>query len=55
MEELYNYVLWYNHFKQTWYAIPRDQYAAFFDGKSEAYGVLVSWDVNHLIEAINNG
>lgn len=29
---LYNYIFHYNHFKDKWYAIPRNQYKEYFNG-----------------------
>lgn len=32
MEKLYNYLLWYNPYEKTWYAVERDSYMEFFSG-----------------------
>jgi hypothetical protein len=40
MENLYNYIFWYNPLESTWYAIDRDTQLDFFNGnrkKSKYY------------------
>lgn len=54
MENLYNYVFWYNSFVETWYAIPTKSYVDFFKGNKEAEGILSSDKVETLISVINN-
>jgi len=33
MENLYNYVFWYNPYENLWYAIERNSLLLFFNGK----------------------
>jgi hypothetical protein len=56
MENTYNYVFWYNYYTNTWYAIPRAKYVAFFSGIKEldAEGVIKSSKIETLIHIINN-
>jgi hypothetical protein len=35
MENLYNFVFWYNPYENLWYAIERDSQLSFFNGKRE--------------------
>lgn len=54
MENLYNYVLHYNHFTKLWNAIPRDKYTEYWsDRKTE--GILSSKKLETLIELITRG
>lgn len=49
MEKLYDYIFWYNHHEEVWYAINRDEQLEFFNGnrnktkyiKSKAHSTLV--------------
>jgi len=50
--DLYSYVFWYNVYKATWYAIPRNVYADFFAGNYNANGVLKSNKIETLISTI---
>jgi hypothetical protein len=53
MNELYDYVFWFNHYENLWYAIPRDQQLNFFNGKREnAKGVSSDKDIQKLIKRI---
>lgn len=52
MENTYDYIFWHNYLNNLWYAIPREQYLAFFGTGSEK-GVLKSKDMAVLIELIN--
>jgi hypothetical protein len=53
MENLYDYVLWYNKYTNTWYGIPTTQYILFFSGKrAKATGVLEASSVDALITEI---
>lgn len=54
MENTYNYIFWHNFHNGTWYAIPREQYLAFFNGDIKAKGVLASSKVETLVKLINN-
>lgn len=47
--DLYSYVFWYNVYKSTWYAIPRNVYAEFFSGNYNANGVLKSNKIDTLL------
>jgi hypothetical protein len=35
MENLYDYLFWYNPYESLWYAITRDTQLEFFNGKRE--------------------
>jgi hypothetical protein len=35
MEALYDYIFWYNHHEEIWYAIERDTQLDFFRGNRE--------------------
>lgn len=50
--DLYSYVFWYNVYKSTWYAIPRNIYAEFFAGNYNADGVLKSNKIDTLLTII---
>lgn len=54
MENLYNYVLWYNHHTDMWYAIPRSNYNDFFNNISETEGVFIDKSLAALINGICN-
>jgi hypothetical protein len=54
MENIYNYVFWFNHHTDTWYAIPRDQYIEFFNGSRNYENVLKSSQIETLIAIINS-
>ena len=51
MEKTYDYIFWHNYLNKTWYAIPRDNYLAFF-GKGDETGVIVAKTVKKLIDFI---
>ena len=51
MENTYDYIFWHNYLNKTWYAIPRDNYLAFF-GKGDENGVIFASSVNKLIDFI---
>ena len=51
---LYNYIFWYNHYTDLWYAVPRDQYTNFFSGHLEYTGVIKSPNMETLIYIINH-
>ena len=50
--DLYSHVFWYNVYKSTWYAIPRNVYAEFFAGNYNADGVLKSNKIDTLLTII---
>ena len=54
MENIYNYVFWFNNHTDTWYAIPREEYIEFFNGKRNYKNVLKSSQIDTLIAIINN-
>lgn len=54
MDNLYNYVLWYNSYEQMWYAVPRDQYTNFFSGHLEHTGVFKSRKIETLVYLITH-
>jgi hypothetical protein len=54
MKNLYNYVIWYNHFQDIWIGIPRDQYTAFFSGHMPYTGILKAKNVDTLIYMIEH-
>jgi hypothetical protein len=49
---LHNYVLWFNHYQQLWYAINRDTQNAFFGDRREQSIYLVDADINSLIKQL---
>ena len=54
MEQIYNYVFWYNTYEQIWYAIPRDQYTEFFSGNTNFKNIIKSSKIDTLIMIIEN-
>jgi len=50
--DLYSYVFWYNVYKSTWYAIPRDAYAEFFAGNYNVEGSIKASKIETLINII---
>jgi len=54
MDQIYNYVFWYNTYEQIWYAIPRDQYTEFFSGNRNHKNVIKSSKIDTLIMIIEN-
>ena len=50
--DLYSYVFWYNVYKATWYAIPRDAYAEFFAGNYNVEGAIKASKIETLINII---
>ena len=50
--DLYSYVFWYNVYKSTWYAIPRDAYAEFFAGNYNVEGAIKASKIETLINII---
>jgi hypothetical protein len=52
MEELYSFVFWHNHFEKVWYAIPRDGYVEFFNGKNDKSKVMKSKSIDTLVELL---
>lgn len=54
MNKIYNYVFWFNHHTDLWYAIPREEYINFFNGHREYQGVLKSNKIETLIYLIEH-
>ena len=50
--DLYSYVFWYNVYKATWYAIPRNVYAEFFAGNYNVEGAIKASKIETLINII---
>ena len=51
---IYDYVFHFNHYTETWSAIPRDKYKEYWN-TPDTNGVLKSKDINVLVELINRG
>lgn len=54
MENLYNYVLWYNCYNETWYGIPTENYVEFKSGNHDVEGVKTAKGISELITIITN-
>ncbi len=54
MENLYDYLLHYNHFDKIWNAIPRDKVNDYWNNRNTE-GVLRSKNIKTLIEIITRG
>jgi hypothetical protein len=54
MDNLYNYVLWYNCYNETWYGIPTEGYVRFKGGDYDIDGLKTSNSVSNLIGIISN-
>jgi hypothetical protein len=52
MEELYDYVFWFNSYESLWYAIKRDNQLEFFNGSRSKIICIKSKDIDTLIELI---
>ena len=52
MEKLYDYIFWYNHYEELWYAIHRDNQLDFFGGKKDETPHLKSNKQSTLVEMI---
>jgi hypothetical protein len=50
---IYEYVFWYNHFTELWYAIPREESAAFFNDNNSSPNTIKSTKIETLIELLN--
>ena len=53
MDALYNYVFWFNHHEDIWYAIDRDSQLEFFNGSRKDSQYYKSKDIKTLIEILN--
>jgi hypothetical protein len=53
MDALYNYIFWFNHHEDMWYAISRDEQLAFFNGNRKDTNHFKSRDINTLTELLN--
>ena len=47
--KLYNYVFWFNHHTNLWYAIPKHQYIDFFSGERKPTDAIKSPKIETLI------
>jgi hypothetical protein len=54
MENLYDYLFWYNYNEGLWYAIQRDTLISFFGGKREKSSYIKSKEHSTLVEIIVN-
>lgn len=54
MENLYDYLLHYNHYDSIWNAIPRDKINEYWNNR-KTEGVLRSKNIKTLIEIITRG
>lgn len=54
MNNLYNYIFWFNPYEDMWYAVPRDQYTLYFSDRRKDKGVLKSTKIDTLIYIIHN-
>ena len=52
MEALYDYIFWYNHMEQTWYAIERETQLEFFNGNRNKSKYYKSNEHSTLVEII---
>lgn len=54
MEKLYNYTIWYNHYENIWYGIPRDLFLEFFasENHKKIKGIVQADTVNTLIAVL---
>lgn len=52
MEALYSYVLWYNHYQETWYAIDRNTELEFFNGSRKKAKYYSAKNLNDLIKTV---
>ena len=52
MENLYNYIFWYNHHEEVWYAIHRDTQLEFFNGSRDKANYIKSNQHSTLVELI---
>lgn len=52
MEALYDYIFWYNHMEEVWYAIQRDSQLEFFNGSREKAKFYKSNQHSTLVEII---
>ena len=55
MENIYNWVFWYNFNENTWYAIHRDSYIDFFSDKTKKNCRFhKNEDLKNLIQHVND-
>ena len=52
MTEIYNYVFHYNHYEELWWAIPRESYNDYWNGKKD--NCLFSTTIKDLIDIIED-
>jgi hypothetical protein len=53
MDALYNYIFWFNHHEDLWYAISRDEQLAFFNGNRQNTKHFKSKNITTLTEILN--
>ena len=53
MENLYDYVFWYNSYQELWYAIETSKYTDFMSGYDKDEKTLTSKKIESLIKMIN--
>ena len=55
MDEIFNFIFWFNSYEGIWYAISRDTQLDFFNGHRERSVHYKSKEITTLIEIINKG
>ncbi len=53
MENLYDYIFWYNPYEKLWYAISRDTELAFFNGSRKNSVFYKSKLISTLVEILS--
>jgi len=54
VEKLYNYIFWYNHYQDLWFAIYRSQYTDFASrGPRDDIEYYTDKDINNLIKRLS--
>lgn len=54
MENLFDFVFWYNPYEKIWFAIDRNSQLNFFNGNREESTFYKSKEISTLIEIISN-
>ena len=54
MENLTNYLIWYNCYEDIYYAIERDSYLVFFNGSRKEAKYHQSKSLNTLVDIVSN-
>lgn len=52
MKKLYNYLFWYNHHTNLWYAYHKEDYTNFANGEQTIYPSFKNSSIDVLIELI---